>query len=77
MNNKNEKIVNEISQAVTGLEYGSVLIKVHDSKIVQVEITERKRFDEFKVEKGGGIYRLYYQSKGNAAEGPWAGIVAF
>jgi hypothetical protein len=55
MNNKNEKIVNEISQAVTGLEYGSVLIKVHDSKIVQVEITERKRFDEFKVEKGGGI----------------------
>ncbi|MFA6186056.1 MAG: YezD family protein [Phycisphaerae bacterium] len=55
MNNKNEKIVNEIAQLVTGLDYGSVLIKVHDTKIVQVEITERKRFDDCKVEKGGGI----------------------
>lgn len=55
MNNKNEKIVNEIAQAVAGLEFGSVLIKIHDAKIVQVEITERKRFDDCRVEKGGGI----------------------
>lgn len=55
MSNKDEKIVNKITQVLAGLEYGSVLIKVHDAKIVQIEVTERKRFDDCKVEKGGGI----------------------
>ena len=30
---------------VNGLEYGSVLITVHDGRIVQIERTERRRFD--------------------------------
>lgn len=34
-----------ILSSVAGLEYGSVQIIVHDSKIVQIERTERKRFD--------------------------------
>ena len=52
----NDAIVKDIAAAVAGLDYGSVLIKVHSAKIVQIEVTERKRFDEFwKVEKGGGI----------------------
>ncbi|GAA3401316.1 YezD family protein [Paenibacillus hodogayensis] len=31
--------------SIAGLEYGSVQIIVHDGKIVQIERTERKRFD--------------------------------
>ncbi|PYI56170.1 YezD family protein [Paenibacillus flagellatus] len=34
-----------ILNSVEGLEYGSVHIVVHDGKIVQIERTERKRFD--------------------------------
>ncbi|GBF73279.1 hypothetical protein PA598K_01564 [Paenibacillus sp. 598K] len=34
-----------ILSQVSGLEYGSVLITVHDGRIVQIERTERKRFD--------------------------------
>lgn len=36
-----ERILSQVS----GLEYGSVLITVHDGRIVQIERTERKRFD--------------------------------
>lgn len=51
-----DAIVKDIIDAVVGLDYGSVLIKVHDGKIVQIEVTERKRFnDPWEVEKGGGI----------------------
>ncbi|MFB9327380.1 MULTISPECIES: YezD family protein [Paenibacillus] len=34
-----------ISSQVNGLEYGSVLITVHDGRVVQIDRTERKRFD--------------------------------
>ncbi|MBD2845727.1 YezD family protein [Paenibacillus sp. IB182496] len=34
-----------ILKQVDGLEYGSVLITVHDGRIVQIDRTERKRFD--------------------------------
>ncbi|MEF3303693.1 YezD family protein [Paenibacillus sp. GYB003] len=34
-----------ILSSVSGLEYGSVQIIVHDGKIVQIERTERKRFE--------------------------------
>ena len=49
-------IIRDIATAVAGLEFGSVLIKVHNAQIVQIEVTQRKRFDEYwNVEKGGGI----------------------
>jgi hypothetical protein len=52
----NEAIFKDIKNMVKGLDYGTVIIKVHDSKIVQVEITQKKRFDEAGLmEKGGGI----------------------
>jgi hypothetical protein len=35
-----------ILSSVRGLEFGSVHIIVHEGKIVQIERTERKRFDE-------------------------------
>lgn len=37
--------LHQISTLLHGLEYGNVLITVHDGKIVQIERTERKRFD--------------------------------
>ncbi len=52
----NDSIIKEISDAVESLEYGEVHIKVHNKKITQIEIAEKKRFDDvWKVEEGGGI----------------------
>ncbi len=52
----NDSIIKEISDAVGSLEYGEVNIKVHNKKIVQIEIAEKKRFDDvWKIEEGGGI----------------------
>lgn len=34
-----------IVQSINGLEYGTVQIVVHDGRIVQIERTERKRFE--------------------------------
>ncbi|CAG7620889.1 hypothetical protein PAESOLCIP111_02304 [Paenibacillus solanacearum] len=34
-----------ILQSVNGLEYGIVQIVIHDGRIVQIERTERKRFE--------------------------------
>lgn len=52
----NETILKEIRDAVDSLEYGSIVIKVHGKKIIQIEVTEKKRFDDvWKLEEGGGI----------------------
>jgi len=52
----NETILKEIRDAVDSLEYGAIIIKVHNKKIIQIEVTEKKRFDNiWKLEEGGGI----------------------
>ena len=52
----NEAIVKEIIRAVNSLKYGYVQITVHNSKIVQIDKTEKTRFDDiWLLEKGGGI----------------------
>ena len=52
----NDAIVKEINDAVSSLEYGTVTIRVHAAKIVQIEVAEKKRFDDvWRVEEGGGI----------------------
>ena len=52
----NEAILKEIRDAIDSLEYGSIIIKVHNKKIIQIEVTEKKRFDDvWKLEEGGGI----------------------
>lgn len=35
----------QIKEIVGGLQYGNVQIVVHNGKVVQIDITERKRFD--------------------------------
>jgi hypothetical protein len=52
----NDAIIKNIRDAVSSLDYGIVTIKVHDSKIVQFEVTQRTRFDDvWRLEEGGGI----------------------
>ena len=52
----NDAIIKEISEALGALEYGTLTIKVHDRKIIQIEVSEKKRFDDvWRVEEGGGI----------------------
>jgi hypothetical protein len=33
-----------IGQALDGLRYGTIILTVHDAKVVQLEVTEKKRF---------------------------------
>ncbi|MGA2679575.1 MAG: YezD family protein [Sedimentisphaerales bacterium] len=55
-NTTNDAIIKDIRNAVIGLDYGTVTIKVHNSKITQIEITQKRRYDDSGlVEKGGGI----------------------
>ena len=55
-NTTNDAIIKDIRNAVVGLDYGTVTIKVHNSKITQIEITQKRRYDDSGlVEKGGGI----------------------
>jgi len=51
----NDAIIRDIKNAVAGLDYGTVTIKVHNAKIVQIERTQKIRFDDGLVEKGSGI----------------------
>jgi hypothetical protein len=52
----NDIILEEIRQAINALEFGIITVKVHGGKVIQVEVTEKKRFDDlWKLEGGGGI----------------------
>ncbi|MCK4248317.1 MAG: YezD family protein [Candidatus Omnitrophica bacterium] len=39
-----EKVLNEIVESIREVNYGEVVVSIHDSKIVQVEKREKKRF---------------------------------
>lgn len=55
-NAANDAIIKDIRNAVVDLDYGIVTIKVHNSKITQIEITQKRRYDDSGlVEKGGSI----------------------
>jgi len=52
----NEAILKNINDSIAGLKYGQVSVTVHNSKIVQVEVTKKSRFDDtWLIEGGGGI----------------------
>lgn len=52
-----------ILSSVRGLEYGNVQIIVHDGKIVQIERTERKRFDSYTSQSRNRTETLKQQSR--------------
>ena len=52
----NDAIIKDISDSIHGLLNGTVTITVHNSKIVQIEISQKSRYDAvWTVEAGGGI----------------------
>jgi len=51
----NDAIIKDISESIHGLEYGTVVVTVHDSRIVQIEVTKKNRFDGIWHKEGGGI----------------------
>ncbi len=51
----NDAIFKDIADILKGLKFGEVIIKVHDSKIIQVEKTEKSRYESYHHEQGGGI----------------------
>ncbi len=52
----NDAIIKDISDAVGELSYGTIIITVHNQKIAQIEVSQKKRFDDvWKSEGGGGI----------------------
>ena len=52
----NDAIIKNIADAVVGLEFGTISIKVHNSKIIQIEVTKKTRFDDvWLTGEGGGI----------------------
>ena len=42
--NMNRQILDEIIKSVQQINYGEVVITIHNSKIVQIEKKEKKRF---------------------------------
>jgi hypothetical protein len=46
----NEGWLSRITDAVTGLQYGTVQIVVHEGRIVQIERTERFRYENSTAE---------------------------
>ncbi len=52
----NDAIIKDISDSIHGLKYGTVTITVHNARIVQMEISQKSRFDDvWIVQDGGGI----------------------
>ncbi|MGA2091750.1 MAG: DUF2292 domain-containing protein [Endomicrobiales bacterium] len=51
-----EEIIKKIINAFEGLRFGSVLITVHNSKVVQIDRKEKTRLEQgYEVDIGGGI----------------------
>lgn len=40
-----EEMQGEILRAIAGIEYGSVEIVIHERRVVQIEIRQKKRFE--------------------------------
>lgn len=52
----NDSIIKDISEKIHGLKFGTVSITVHNSKIVQIELSTKNRYDDvWLIEEGGGI----------------------
>jgi hypothetical protein len=52
----NDAIIKDISDSIHGIHDGIVTIKVHDSRIMKIEVTQENRYEDiWTVEDGGGI----------------------
>jgi hypothetical protein len=39
-----EKVIASVADAIARLRFGSIALTIHDGKVVQLDVTERKRF---------------------------------
>ena len=52
----NDAIIKDIADSIHGIDYGAVTVTLHDSRIVQIEVSRKSRFDAiWTVQEGGGI----------------------
>lgn len=42
--NPNQLVLNELATAIEGLKYGHVALTIHEGRVVQLDVTEKKRF---------------------------------
>ncbi|MDF2922635.1 MAG: putative small protein [Paenibacillaceae bacterium] len=54
-----------IKESLHGIDFGQVLITIHDGRIVQIERTERKRFE---VEPGVPVSSSDHAKKKNSSK---------
>jgi hypothetical protein len=50
-----DRVNARINAALKGIRFGSVVLTIHDSRIVQIERIEKSRFDDLFLENGEGI----------------------
>jgi hypothetical protein len=50
-----DRVNARINTALKGIRFGSVVLTIHDSRIVQIERIEKSRFDDLYLENGEGI----------------------
>ena len=51
----NTRIIEQLADAVKKLKFGQIVVTVHNSKIVQIDRTEKIRFNDANYENGSGI----------------------
>jgi len=52
---QSDRVNARINSALKGIRYGSVILTIHDSRIVQIERIEKSRFEDLYLENGDGI----------------------
>ena len=52
---KDENIAKDIVRAAKGIKFGYIQVIIHNSKIVQIDKTEKIRLDPGMVDKGGCV----------------------
>lgn len=52
---ENEKVAKDIAHAVRSIKFGYIQVIIQDSKIVQIDKTEKIRLDVRPKEIGGGV----------------------
>ena len=49
-------ILEDIKRSINSIDFGNIVLKIHAGKVIQIEVTEKKRFNDlWELEDGGGI----------------------
>lgn len=44
-------VISEITEAIKNLQFGSIVITIHDGEVTQIDTTKKKRFTSVKKQK--------------------------